>query len=146
GSGSWSFEATRSRPVADEVHDLRARWTAPRQRCGRVREDDLCGCGAHGDIPGGVGRGEVGAAAGTRRLLDEVVAARLKDPRQVRHRPARAGGRCVLDRPAGQVDLARAAIEDLDEVVPEGRAAVSAAAVDLTDYCIRDSAPQGRYG
>src|SRR5262249_37613334 len=76
---------------------------------------------------------EVDGPAVALRLLDQVVVAGLDGPRQRCDLPGGPGGRRVLDRPPGDVHRRRAPVEQLDEVVLEGRPAVPAAAVHLAD-------------
>ncbi len=78
--------------------------------------------------------------------LDEVVAAGCDRPGERGHLPRRARRRRVLERPAGDVDRGRAAVEELDEVVREGRAGISAAREHLADDDVGRRAAGDRHG
>ena len=80
-----------------------------------------------------IGRRKRSADCGRRGELDEEELARLDRAAERRDLPARAGRGCVLDRPTADVDRRSAAVEQLDEVVRIGRAAVAAARVHLAD-------------
>ena len=71
-------------------------------------------------------RGAPAAGAGERRDL-----------------PGRCGRRRVLDRPRAEVDGGASPVEELDEVVGVGRAAVTAAGVDLADQHVGGGALRG---
>ena len=158
GSGPAAFEEVGGGAVADQVHDLRQRGrgaggraAVAAERGGGVHQGDLAGGRGQGDR-GGVGdvRGGEGCAdRGVGGLLDQQVLAgserdvgKLGDLAAVLAEVARAAGAGVLDRPAAHRRGGRAPVEQLDEVVGVGRAAVAAAAVHLAD----DDAGRDRVG
>jgi hypothetical protein len=133
GRGVGGPLAAVSRPVADEVNDGRVCRGAAFERVAVADERDLAARAAHVDRAVDVSVGDGRAGRPARGELDQVIFARRDDAAEGLGLPRRAGGRGVLNGPAGKVVRDGVGVEQLDEVVLVGRAGVAAAAVDLAD-------------
>ena len=135
--------------VADEIADRGRCGATPgggtAREYGRVLDqgDLATGCGEVRRA-GGVGRRQRGSDGGGRRELDQVMPAGCDRTAERGRRPARTGRARILDGPVTQVDAGGAGVEELDEVVREGRAGVPTAGVDLADDDARRRADGGR--
>ena len=133
--------------IADEVFDGWVCGTgtgrrAARERSGAADERDLPTRRCEIARSRRIGSRQRRADRRTRCKLDQVVAPGRHCSRERRCLPRRSGRGRVLHRPPRDVDGACAGIEELYEVVLEGRAAVTAAAVDLA----HDDARRARTG
>jgi hypothetical protein len=134
-----ALEASGGRAVADEIDDLLPDGARAAQCFGRVQEGDLACVGCESDVAGSVRRrqvltaGRTGTSSPGRLLNQKMLTRRQRDVWQRRHLPSRPTGRRVLNRPVVQLRVVPAPVENLDEVILIRRAAVAAAAEDLTD-------------
>src|SRR4029453_485862 len=103
-------------------------------------ERDLARRAAHVDLARDVGRREGGTHGPVRRQGDEVVLPGGDDPaeRLGGAGPSATGRGRVLESPAREVEGDGARVEELDEVVLVGGAAVASATVDLADDDVVD--------
>ena len=114
---------------------------------GRAREQvDAAGVGPHRAVADRVGRRQVGGATPTGGHLDQVVLAGLQRAGELDGVAALApaGGGEVAHLEVAHRDRRVAAVEQLDEVVLERRAAVPTTAIHLRDDEIRRRRARGR--
>ena len=143
------LEEVRSAAVSDQIDDHRqligracCRSAIAAERSRGVGQRNLAGTCGHGDrrCVRHIRRRQRGSDRRIAGLLDQQILTRRQGSGQlgelsgVGAEVPGASGTGVLDRPAGEVDGRRAAIEELDEVVRVGGATVATPAVHLADH------------
>ena len=145
GRGRRAFKAgcsARAGAVAGEIHNRAAHGAAAAQGNGAAHQRHLARRRAHGDIAGGVRSRQVGGPARALRFLNQKILSRRQRSAQRRDLPGSARRRSVLHGPAVEIYGNAIGVEDLDEIILEGGAGISAAAINLADH---DAAAAGLY-